>query len=369
MKILIDGHMIHHKLTGIGRYHKNLIQELSNKENVELSIYLDTAKNILLNSSHQKYYGLFKNGLYRILVGFNTAMLKLKPDILHVNFFTPIISGIKGTCIVTNIYDLCFEFYPQTYSRKMFFVFNTFLKRSINNSDAIICTSNTTKKTLIKIYDVNPNKVFVIYLAANSSFKSIPDKKNVKKYLKNKFKIENEYFLVVGDLNKRKNPIQIIEAFLKLAKNRVNIELVFAGSNKIGNVIEERFINSISSGKLKILDYVSDKDLNILYNGAEALVFNSLCEGFGLPIVEAMACKTPVICSDINVFHEIASKAAIFVEDKNELYNAMERIIKNKKLRDNLGEKGYERSKNFSWEKTARETLEVYNWVLKKKKI
>ena len=365
MKVMIDGHMIRESVTGIGRYHYNLIRALhDNHNNIKLSTYLDSTDTIF-DFEIPKYFARFKNGLYRTTMGLNLAMRRLKPDIIHVSFFSPF---IKYMPVVASVYDISFKIYPGTFQYKNLLKFKLFFERSLKLSDAIICISRVVERDLIKFYSIDPSKIFVIYGAPDRTFKFSSNKKQIKNYLQEKFGINGDYFLVVGDISKRKNPITIIEAFSQLSKRNKEITLVFSGPNKMGSLVSTRYKSLLEKNHLKLLGYVRDEDLNLLYNGASALVYSSLYEGFGLPIVEAMACKTPVICNDIQVFHEVASNAAIFAKNGSELYRAMEQILKDKSFREKYAELGYQRSKFFSWKKTARQTLEVYNWVLDKNK-
>lgn len=350
MKILLDDHMLEKEQTGIGRYFKNLNQFLRKERTVELISY-----------NNKQLNPLFSNGLYRIFFGFNHLINKHRPDILHVSNFCPI---IKNLPVVTTIHDLCFKFYPRFFSKKSLFAFNLFLKNSLERSDAIICVSNTVKNYLIKLYSINENKLFVIYHAPDPVFGHIKNKSKIKEYLKKRFNLNNDYFLVVGNVERRKNPIPVIEAFL--AQNNENLSLVFAGPNRMPEELQTKYASLIKNNKIRFLNYLKDEELNFLYNGTLALIYNSLCEGFGIPLVEAMRCKTPIICSDLEVFHEIASDSAIFTKNQSDLAHAMHAISKQKGLKLKLGQKAYERGRNFSWHKAAKQTLGVYKWVSKK---
>jgi glycosyltransferase involved in cell wall biosynthesis len=360
--------MVGQNQTGIERYYRNLIKNFDNKSRKDKFIIYFAAENInpiTLNRSRTllKYFPFSNNGLFRILFGFSFAIKKFKPDIIHASNFSPIIKTIPT---ITTVHDLCFKSYPKTYSLKSRLAFNIFFERSLNSSDAIICVSKTVKKQLVKYYPEVKDKAFVIYEAGDDFFKFLPNKIKVTAYLKNRFGIKSKYFLVVGDIRERKNPLPIIEAFSILLKDNPNLQLVFAGKNKMEKVIKLKFNYLIVSGHLQFLGYVSDEDLNHLYNGALSLIFNSVCEGFGLPILEAMSCKTPVICNDIEVFREIASNSAIFAKNKTQLYMAMKKITLDENFRKKYSQLGHQRSRFFSWQKTAKETFRVCNQIISK---
>jgi glycosyltransferase involved in cell wall biosynthesis len=340
MKILLDTHMLNFKQTGTERYWKKLSSHLKKIPNLTIFKYNETPN----------------NGFYRIFFGFQKAIKKYEPDLIHVQNFTP---WKKTILIVNTVHDLCFEICPQTFSLKSIFAFKFFFKRSLKLSDAIICPSNCTKQQLINYYQINPKKIFVIYEAADPVFHFIKNKIKVKKYLTKKFNLTNEYFLVVGNIEKRKLSQEIAETFENFSQNFPNINLVFVGPNKL---------NFKEKNNIRILGYVNDNDLNYLYNGAIALIYLSLCEGFGLPLVEAMTTKTPIICSKIPVFEEVCDKAVLFVKDKNELLEKMIKIYQDKQLQKKYAQLSFKRSKFFSWKKAAKQTFKIYEMVLKKYK-
>jgi len=340
MKILLDTHMLKFKQTGTERYWKNLSSHLKKIPN--LTIF--------------KYNEKPHNGFYRIFFGFEKAVNKYQPDLIHIQNFIPWKETIP---IVNTVHDLCFKICPQTFSLKSRFAFKFFFKRSLKLSEAIICPSNYTKQQLIKYYQVNSKKIFVVYEAADPIFRFIEDKIKVKKHLAKKFNLTGKYFLVVGNIEKRKLSQEIAETFQRFSQNFSNVNLVFVGPNKL---------NLKEKNNIRILGYVNDNDLNYLYNGAIALIYLSLCEGFGLPLVEAMATKTPIICSKIPVFEEICDNAALFVKDKNELLEKMIKIYQNKQLQKKYAQLSFQRSKFFSWEKAAKQTFKIYKAVLKKYK-
>lgn len=327
--------MLGQKETGNERYWKNLSSSLSKLN-----------KNSFIN-----YSSKLNNGLYRIFLGFNKAIKSLKPDIIHVQNFAPL---IKTVPIVNTVHDLCFKFYPDLFGLKTNLAFKYFFKRSLELSDAIICVSKFTKSSLLKFHDIDPRKIFVVYEAADKCFKYIENVPKLKK-----FSLNDKYFLVVGNIENRKLPYKIINSFKNIIKKYPDVQIVFTGPNKL----------KIKPAKnIRILGYVSDDDLNLLYNGSVALIYLSLCEGFGLPIIEAMAIKTPVICSNIPVFREITDNKAVFVSNDKELSVTVSNFLENKNLREKFSLLSYKRSKFFSWDKTAKETLKVYEWVLESKK-
>mgnify|MGYP001043001788 CR=1 FL=1 len=344
MRVLIDAHAAIQKKTGIGRYVQNLIDHLV-KEKVNLSLYTHSPVTKTLKK-YPQYKAPMKNGFFRVFWGLNKATSLLNPDILHISNFAPI---IKTAPIVMTVHDLCFKTHTDKYPLKTNLAFKLFFEMSLKMSDAIICVSECTKKELLRLYDIDKKKVRVIYEAPDPIFK--PTSKKKAKMAVKKFGIKKDFLLVVGNIEPRKNPGLIVDAFNKFAEKNQDFELVFVGPDLVKEKTRER---------VKNLGFVDDGDLNYLYNASSALIYYSECEGFGLPLVEAMATKTPVICSDLEVFKEVAKDAALFVKNKKELTKAMNKIVNDKSLRDELVKEGFKKQKAYGWKKTARETLEVY---------
>jgi glycosyltransferase involved in cell wall biosynthesis len=253
--------------------------------------------------------------------------------------------------IVLTVHDLCFKENPNWFGFKTRLAFQFFFQRSLKMADAIICVSEYTKKQLLNYYGIDSRKIKVIYEAADDCFHYLNNRLVLKKKLKLKYHLDQPYFLIVGNVEERKQPRLIINAFKKVSKQYPNVKLVFAGPNKL---------KLIASKNIMFLGYVTNEDLNLLYNGATALIYFSLCEGFGLPLVEAIACRTPIICSNIPVFREVAGSAGFYVKNEIDLYRAMQKMLMNKVLREKYISLARKRSRLYSWRRVAKQTLFVY---------
>lgn len=331
ISILFDAHSLGKKQGGIETYSKNLTRFLSKKP---LEILLYTNKKTSLKNS---FVPLFDNGLYRILFGFRRALKKKKANILHCNNFLPFPTP-KGVKNLVTIHDICF-LKEKKFPLKPIFSF--FIKHSLKNADRVIATSRFTKRQIIKFAGKDlENKITVIYQASD-------------KYLKKENKNKNgKYFLFSGNVTKRKRP-ELLNYASEVAGS-FDFKLIVSGKD---------LTKKLEPENIKVLNYVPEKKLADYYKNATAVLLLSDCEGFGLPIVEAWATKTPVICSDVKVFREIAGDAAIFVKNKKELKKAMERIIKGKKFRKELVARGIKQGKKYSWDKTLSNTIEVYKKI------
>ncbi len=363
MKILLDAHAAIEKKTGIGRYCDNLVTALSKNKKVKVCLYSNLPKRKISHAyrKYPSYSAHFKNGFYRVLLGLSQATKKLHPDIIHINNFAPL---IKTCPIINTVHDVCFKTCPSKYPLKTRVIFGLFFPRSLRLADEIICVSETTKKNLMRLYPVDESKITVIHEACDPVFKYIKNDKNTKDKIRKKFGIKKDFFLVVGNIEKRKKPFQILEAFNKLIKENNDVQLVFAGPNLLKDFPPSESERLVNSNHLKILGYISNKDLNSLYNNAAALIYDSHCEGFGLPLLEAMNCQTPIICSDLKIMREVAANAAIFTKNNNDLHQAMSSLLKDKKLRNRLIFQGRKRAKYFSWKKVSKKTIKVYKKAL-----
>lgn len=262
-------------------------------------------------------------------------------DVFHSSDWTqPPTKAFK----VTTIHDLIPFVCPQTAHKEVVKTHLARLYRVKNEIDRVIAVSETTKKDIIEYLNIPEEKIKVIYEAAGAEFK--PREENEIEEIKKKYQIYGEYFLMVGS-GKRKNIKNTIKAF-EHAKAGKDFKLVIASS---GQIPEGRGIIPVKS--------FNNYDLSCLYAGATALLYPSLYEGFGLPIIEAFSCQCPVVTSNLSSMAEIAGNSAVLV-DPYSLESISEGILKVIKSKSELIRKGLIRAKDFSWVKTAEKTLELY---------
>lgn len=227
---------------------------------------------------------------------------------------------------------------------------------------AIVTVSEFSKQRLQHFLNIPAEKIHVVYNGVGESFK--PQGQKQINEMKKKFGLNKPYFLSVGTLEPRKNLKALICAW-ELA-NLKGYGLFIAGAESVGHVFNVTDLISVARHaaypfRELSVTYVSDEDLPAVYAGATAFVYPSLYEGFGLPILEAMACGTPVIASDSAVFREIYSDAAIPINPREpqELAHAMRNIIEDKSLAENLRQRGFEKAVQLSWDESARKTQSI----------
>lgn len=344
MKIVIDRQSTGGKKTGYGFYLANLLAELEKIKDGNELLYIDKIEGDL-NTPKRIWWD--QMGLAR-------AAKKKKADLLFVpSFSCPIF--YRGKKVVT-AHDLIGRLFPENFSFSAKLYWDKILPYSFTRADHVIAPSENTKEDLMKLLNIPEKNISVIYEGAGAHFKQM-DKQEAKDKIKNKFNINKNFILAVSTIEPRKNYKRLIEAFNKLEDK--NINLVIVGKKAWGDDLEfnDRIIH---------IDYVETEDLAALYNACSLFTMVSLYEGFGLPVLEAMACGAPVLTSNTSSLPEVAGKAGELTDPKSvsEISAKMKMIMEEENLQKEMSEKSLERAKKFSWTKTAEETLKVFENVL-----
>ena len=264
---------------------------------------------------------------------------------------------------IITIHDLTPIRFPNTQIPLTVVHYKYFLPLLLKRSDIVISVSEYSKKEISKYYKIPDSKIKVTYNGIDHDM--YKPSRNYNEIL-NKYNINYQFILYVGTLEPRKNIPTLIKAFYKLRKKGTHHKLLIAGSKgwKYEDIFET--VKNLNLEKEVIFtDYIPNEDLPALYNAADLFVYPSFYEGFGLPPLEAMACGTPVITSNTSSLPEVVGDAGIMIDpyDVDGFANAMFEVLTNDGLRDDMSEKGLERANMFSWEKTAKETLKVYEEV------
>ena len=295
-------------------------------------------------------------------------------DIIHYPKFNPYFISLPfkkiGKTVIT-IHDLIYLLYPKAYPPGIKGSLKFWLQKVlIKNVDAVITISETSKKDIIRFLDIPSELINVIYLAPLSIYRKV-DAQHRLLAVKRSYHLPDKFVLYVGDVNYNKNLSGLAEA-CKIAK----IPLVIVGkqaastdfdSNHPENKPLVNFLNRYGNDKDIIrLGYVPNEDMVVIYNLASIYCQPSFYEGFGLPILEAFACETPVVASKISAHLEIAGDSALFADpkDPNDMAKKITMMLKDNKLKLEYINRGSSKVKNYSWEKTARETFRVHQKVL-----
>jgi len=382
MKIGIDCSNVPGNRTGVGEYTYNLVHALAKVDKVNsYMLYpffyyvikpdfkeadLPDKDNFTVRDLLPSYPGLFKR-LFRLAGGslFKEEMLG-DVDIVHsTTFCAPRFKDQKKRLIVT-IYDLTVITHPECHQRLNIMHCKKGIEDAVKYADAIIAISEHTKKDLINIAGAPEELVTVTPLAPDPDLKPITDKKALNK-VRQRYKLPENYILFLGSLEPRKNVATLIKAYAGLPEGlKQKHHLVIAGAKGwLNSPVHDTLKELGLMERTTFTGYVDRCDLSALYSMARCFVYPSLYEGFGLPVLEAMACGTPVITSNTSSMPEVSGTAARLIDplDAGQLSATLEETLDSKTIREEMRKKGFIQVKKFSWELCAAETLEVYKKV------
>lgn len=371
MNIGIDARGINlYKGSGIGTYTRNLIFNLINsnlKDKFNLLWTGNEDKNFIKNNTSLTFISGRYNSFYEDFYIPHWINEK-KLDLYHLpqnGLGMPLDSNSK---IVVTIHDLIPYAMPETVGKGYLDKFLKEMPKIISSCSGIITVSEYSKNDILRFFPNFPSeKIYVTPLAANESFKPI-EKESCKNVIKNLFKIDSPFILYLGGFSSRKNVKSLILAFKKIIKDLPNdYKLVLGGTlQDEGFNLQKIVIDNNLENNVIFTGYLKDSLLPIFYNAADVFVYPSYYEGFGLPPLEAMCCKTPVITSNLTSIPEVTNNAALLINPSNEdeLSDALIKILKDDYLRKELSEKGYLKSLEFSWKKTCKLTYDAYLSIL-----
>ena len=267
----------------------------------------------------------------------------------------------RTTRTLLTVHDLSFLRYPDHFVPKLVRYLNAVVPRSVARADRVLADSEATRADLVTYLGTPPEKVEVLYSGVDQRFCPQPEQGEVERIRARYGLDERPYVLSVGTVQPRKNYVRLIRAFVSL---KVEAQLIIAGGR--GWLYQDILAEAEKHPeRVRMLGFVDDADLPALYRGASLFVFPSLYEGFGLPVLEAMACGVPVVCSDASSLPEVAGDAALPVDplDTGGLAEAMARALEDAELRREMTAKGITRAARFTWEQAARQLLAAFDAV------
>ncbi len=375
MKIFVDCRMIN--MSGIGRYIKDLIwgiAELDTELQFMLTGNLKQIKGFLSSapSIRQTVTAIlpFTSPIYSIDEQVRGSLLLWRQRKSADVFFFPHYNVPKFTPLplVITVHDLIHFKLPHLFGKAKVALAKVVLKSSLKRASRIITVSKATAEDVSNFMPEVKTKIRVIHNFPNKFFSLRPKSEDVKV-----FKLEkglNQYILYVGNRKPHKNLGRLLQAFERLKPNCPGLQLVIVGKvfdqyDDVASIIHSRSLQDVME-----IRECSDDELRLLYYGAQAFVFPSLYEGFGLPPLEAMACGTPVVVSNAASLPEVVGDAGVYVDpyDVDDIARGIYRVLTDGELRRRLREKGLARARLFTWEKSARETLKVFEEVLEEKR-
>jgi len=371
MKIGFDGRFIRQGQSGNGTFTQLLLEGLARLDNAnEYTVYL-LEKNSFIkkNNFYLKQMGrLHSNSQLRFLMTFPFELSRNPVDIFHAIYTVPLNTKSK---IVLTMVELSWFVNPDDFPAGRLFLSQVRLitKYSIKRADRIITPTQIIRAQVLEHFDLQEDKVEVVPFGLNEGFleRCNPE---VIDGIRSKFGIREDYILTVGDLHPRKNLLRIIDAFTWLKETKkIPHKLVLVGKALYqAEKIYEKAYSGSTKDAILFTGYVSFDDLRALYQGAALFAFPSLDEGFGLPVHEAMASRSPVIVSDRGSLPEVAGDAALVVDPLSieDIGSAMYRIIQSPSVREELIRKGLDQIKRFTWEDSCRRTLRIYQDIYEK---
>lgn len=370
MRIGFDAKRAYHNNTGLGNYSRDLIKgmadkyredeyvlftpKLSNNPRIAFTNYFPNTTSITPNSFIDKS---FKS--YWRTMNMEKDLIFNKIDLYHgLSQEIPKRSNHKLKYVVT-IHDLIFLRFPNTYKRIDRNIYNKKFKYASNNADKIIAISNQTKSDLIDFYNIEPDKIKVIYQSCHDQFKEIiqDEKRN---YVLTKHRLPKDFLLYVGTIEKRKNLISLIEA-----ASNIDIPIVVIG-NKTDyfKEVRQRVDSLEMSNRVIFLNNIPFKDLPAIYQSAQVFCYPSVFEGFGIPIIEALYSKIPVITTKGGVFPEAGGENSIYIDpfNREEFENQINHVLSSDQSQ--RVSNGYRFVKKFSTDNHVKEIKAVYNELL-----
>ena len=379
MRICLDARVIIDKLTGLGNYTYNLVKHL---------LMLDSENEyiVLINRSltdqhpikHLEQKNLTKRFVQipevtpqqQVMVPFE--LLKQKPDIYHYpNFDLPVFQPYNS---IFTVHDLTYLKHDDLYMNGRWiknFYTKAIMSLAARKSKKIIAVSASTKSDLLEILKVPEHKVDVIHEGLDEIYFNGSLSNTRSDFFNKNFALNDgaEYFLFIGERRPHKNLVRLIEAFFIFKQRAPNkIKLVIGGKKYASYDEPERKVQELNlTNEVIFLGYIPEDDLQLLYKNARCFIFISIYEGFGIPILEAMACGTPIITSNISAMPEVAGEAALTVNPYNvdEIAEVMHQLTCDSNMSQRLVDTGLKRVKNFSWNNAAEKTLELYEGIVR----
>ena len=369
MKLLLDPQTYNmQQFGGISRYHTEVLVELQKIPGIEIECPIVYSDNL-----HLKEYGLFENFRNRVtdaallpkflkkklVKKFRKKNIKLTKkalakqdfDVFVSTYYDPyFLENLGEKPFVLTLHDMIHDIFPQYFARDKYTVARK--KLLLEKATRVICVSENTKKDILKFYPhIDASKLDVVYLSQSIDTQSKVD-----------VALPQKYILFVGNRTIYKNFNFFIKAVAPLLKAEPDLFVVCAGGNGFENN-EKELIQSLGIEKQIIQRNFEDNELAAYYSNAKCFVFPSEYEGFGIPVLEAMACGCPVVLANHSSFPEVAGDAGVFFELNNaeDLKSKVSGLLENENLRQEFMKKGLERAANFSWKKTAQGCLETYN--------
>lgn len=369
MRIGLDLHTVNNFMQGSRTYIYNLAKALLRNDPAnEYVLYLPHAYRSVIEEELQGFNAAFKevpkgNRIIRLSVTFPARLAFDHIDIFHCNYIGLV---IRPCPYIVTLHDILHEVYPEFYPKMLKTLMSLTYPISAKRAAFVLTVSHFSKKEIIRLYNIPEEKIEVTPDAVSSEFRIIEDREKIRQ-VAIKYKIRGNYILFLGRIEPRKNLQALIEAYHVLkTQYKIRHQLVVAGMQDplFKDFCNNLIMREMSTGIL-FTGGVPQEDLPYLINGADLFAYPSFAEGFGLPVLEAMSCGTPVVASNTTSLPEVTGGAAVLIDPNNirELAEALNGVLNNSELRNEMREKGLDQARRFSWDKTAEKTLRIYEKI------
>jgi glycosyltransferase involved in cell wall biosynthesis len=362
MRISVDAHAIGCHLTGNEVYIRNLLRQFARlDQGNHLIAYLSRPGAEADLPGRIQTRRVSQNPYKRLGLDLPVLLRRDRPDVLHVQYTGPIFSV---TPLVVTVHDVSYLEYPEYFTRFRSHQLRLTVKRTVKRAARVLTPSEYSRRAILRHYRLDEDKVVVVPNAVAAQFRPI-EREVARGAIHRKFGIRGPFVLSVGDLQPRKNHVGLLHAFEDVlqAEPQLPHDLVFVGKETwYSRDLYRAAIRSPVWDRVHFTGFVEDDDLVRFYGACDLFVFPSFYEGFGLPILEAMACGRAVACSQLTAMPEVANAAGLLFDpgSKGEIARAMLDVLLDPELRARLERLGLQRAAGFTWEKSAARTLEVY---------
>lgn len=387
MRIAFDGTTLRSPQTGVGYYTEHLLQHLLQEADAHDEFLIvsnravETSSREVLNAMSGSSSDLPPSSRAAYIVDtlrfpirnvwlqtlLPLTLRRLAPDIAHfTNSIAPLLNRRAAPHTVVTIHDMTLNLFPRLHPLRKQILTRPLVAFAARRADAIIAVSHSAKNDIVRLLGVPAERVHVIHEAAAPAFHPIDDAALLDD-VRRRHGLADRIILYVGTIEPRKNLPRLLEAYASLRHSReLPHQLVCVGPPGWGYQEVQRCVARLGLQQaVRFTGYVPFEDLAPLYNLSEIFIFPSLYEGFGLPVIEAMACATPVITARNSSFGEIADGAVETIDplQTESIADALVRLSRDAERRRELGQRGHQRAQEFSWTRAARETLALYRDV------
>ena len=362
MRFSVDAHAIGCHLTGNEVYIRNLLNEFARLDrSSDFIAYVSKPDAHLQVPKSIRTTRVSANPFRRLGLDLPMQLHYDKPDLLHVQYTGPLACSAP---LVVSVHDVSYLEHPQYFHRLRAAQLRYTVKRTVEAAARVLTPSEFSRRAILRHYKLDERKVVVVPNAVSSSFRPV-DRHLAAAIIEEKFGIRGPFVLTVGDLQPRKNHLGLLHAFERMLSQHPHLphRLVFVGKETwYSKELHRAVARSNVAGRVHFTGFVEDPDLLQFYGACELFVFPSFYEGFGLPILEAMACGRAVACSNSTAMPEVANAAGILFDPYSvpEMARAMGDVLLDGEMRARLERLGTQRAASFTWERAAQRTLDVY---------